>query len=186
MIFSESELQKVMNNFHTNMIIGRGGFVKVFDFGALGLVPLDQTQLSTMVHGTFGYLDPKYMQTNQLTEKSDLYSFEVVLVELLTGKKAMSYDRPEEERNLADLFLLVMKQERLFEILEDNVLMKVAMAAKSCLCVKGYDRPSMKEVSMELRIKIRRKPPPEPNRTYINVGFDSVKDRVMLPMGEGR
>jgi serine/threonine protein kinase len=131
---------------------------KVSDFGASRLVPLDQTQLSTMVQGTFGYLDPEYMQTNQLTEKSDVYSFGVVLVELLTGEKALSYDRPEEERNLASYFLSTLKQGHLFKILDDNIvsegnseqLVAVAMLAKKCLYVRGEDRPCMKEIAMEL------------------------------------
>ncbi|PIN10160.1 Serine/threonine protein kinase [Handroanthus impetiginosus] len=201
-----------------NILLDDTLIMKVSNFGASGLVLLDQTQLSTMVHGTFRYLNPEYMQTNQLTEKSAIYNFGVVLVELLTGKKALSCGRLEEERNLANLFLLVMKQERLFKILEDNVvrernneqLMKVAMVAKSCLYVKGDDRPSMKEVSRELEgLRLGEKHPwnqTEPsgedtelllgagfngfiNATEcnsINVGFDSVKDRVMLPMGEGR
>ncbi|PIN08856.1 Serine/threonine protein kinase [Handroanthus impetiginosus] len=141
-----------------NILLDDNLTAKVSDFGDSRLVPLDQTQLSTMVHGTSGYLDPEYMQTNKLTAKSDVYSFGVVLVELLTGKTALSFARPEEDRNLANLFLSIMKQERLFEILEDNVvkqenneqLMKVALVAKSCLYVKGDDRPSMKEVAIEL------------------------------------
>ena len=74
---------------------------KVSDFGALRLIPLDQTQLTTLVQGTLGYLDLKYLQSNQLTKKSDVYSFGVLLAELLTGKKALSFDRPEAKRNLA-------------------------------------------------------------------------------------
>ncbi|KAL0365801.1 UNVERIFIED_CONTAM: Wall-associated receptor kinase [Sesamum radiatum] len=143
-----------------NILLDHTYTAKVSDFGASRLVPLDQTQLSTMVQGTFGYLDPEYMQTSQLTEKSDVYSFGVVLVELLTGKKALSYDRPEEERNLANYFLCVMKKkdEGLFEVVEENVeregkreeVMEVGMLAKRCLKVRGEERPCMKEVAMEL------------------------------------
>ncbi|KAL2467601.1 Wall-associated receptor kinase-like 2 [Forsythia ovata] len=111
-----------------------------------------------MVQGTFGYLDPEYMQTNQLTEKSDVYSFGVVLVELLTGKKALSYDRQEELRNLASYFLSTLKKCDLFRSLEDNIvseknneeLISISTLAKRCLYVKGEDRPTMKEVAIEL------------------------------------
>ncbi|XP_022863735.1 wall-associated receptor kinase 2-like [Olea europaea var. sylvestris] len=105
-----------------NILLDNNFTAKVSDFGASRLVPADQTRLSTMVQGTFGYLDPEYMQTNQLTEKSDVYSYGVVLVELLTGKKALSYERPEEERNLASYFLSRLNQGRLYRVLEDNIV----------------------------------------------------------------
>ncbi|PIN12513.1 Serine/threonine protein kinase [Handroanthus impetiginosus] len=201
-----------------NILLDNNLTAKVSDFGDSRLVPLDQTQLSTMVHGTSGYLDPEYMQTNKLTAKSDVYSFGVVLVELLTGKTALSFARPEEDRNLANLFLSVMKQERLFEILEDNVvkegnneqLMKVAMVAKSCLYVKGDDRPSMKEVAIELEGLILGEKHPwiqtghsgEDKQSMLeagfsgsinvgegnsaSIGFDSVEDHIVLPEDRGR
>ncbi|CAA2957468.1 Serine threonine kinase [Olea europaea subsp. europaea] len=142
----------------TNILLDTSFTAKVSDFGASRLVPLDQTQLSTIVQGTLGYLDPEYIQTNQLTQKSDVYSFGVVLVELLTGKKALSYDRPVEERSLANYFLLALERSCLFQVLDDNIicggnsdeLTSVAMLAKICLHVKGEDRPSMKEVAKEL------------------------------------
>ncbi|KAL0351338.1 UNVERIFIED_CONTAM: Wall-associated receptor kinase [Sesamum calycinum] len=110
-----------------NILLDHSFTAKVSDFGASRLVPLDHTQMSTVVQGTLGYLDPEYMQTNQLTEKSDVYSF---------------------------------GQERLFQVVDDNILsddrnireqiIEVARLAQGCLNVKGEDRPSMKEVAMEL------------------------------------
>ncbi|KAL0009214.1 hypothetical protein SO802_010716, partial [Lithocarpus litseifolius] len=142
----------------SNILLDSIYTAKVSDFGASRLVPLDQTQLATMMQGTLGYLDPEFMQTSQLTEKSDVYSFGVVLVELLTGEKTLSFDKPEEERSLAIRFLSFLKDNRLFEILEKHVakegkaeqLKEVANLAKRCLRLKGEDRPTMKEIATEL------------------------------------
>ena len=105
-----------------NILLDDNYTVKVADFGASRLVPLDQTELNTLVQGTLGYLDPEYMQTSQLTEKSDVYSFGVVMAELLTGKKALSFDRPEIDRNLAISFVSAIKEGRLLQILEDHIV----------------------------------------------------------------
>ncbi|THG15008.1 hypothetical protein TEA_019386 [Camellia sinensis var. sinensis] len=142
----------------TNILLDDNYVAKVSDFGASRLIPKDQTQLTTLVQGTLGYLDPEYFHTSQLTEKSDVYSFGVVLVELLTGKKALSFNRPELEKNLAMYFVSSMKEDRLFEIVDEQVmnvaksdqLKEVAILAKRCLRVKGDERPAMKEVAMEL------------------------------------
>ncbi|XP_048129438.1 wall-associated receptor kinase 2-like [Rhodamnia argentea] len=141
----------------TNVLLDDNYTAKVADFGASRLVPLDQDELSTMVQGTLGYLDPEYLHTSQLTEKSDVYSFGVVLVELLTRKKAFSFDRPEEERCLAMYFLSELKEDRLFQIVEEVIanednaqVRKVANLANRCLRLKGEERPTMKEVAIEL------------------------------------
>jgi serine/threonine protein kinase len=130
----------------------------VSDFGASRLVPLDHTEIATVVQGTLGYLDPEYMQTHQLTDKSDVYSFGVVLVELLTGEKPISFYRPEERRNLSIHFLSCLRENRVFEVLRFGILnddnkeeiKEVAILAAKCLRLKGEERPSMKEVAMEL------------------------------------
>ncbi|BBH01191.1 cell wall-associated kinase [Prunus dulcis] len=142
----------------TNILLDDNYMAKVSDFGASRLIPLDQNQLTTLVQGTFGYLDPEYFLTNQLTEKSDVYSFGVVLMELLTSKVALSFARPEEERNLASFFVCSMDEGHLYQILDDDIanernigtLQNVADLAKRCVRFKGEDRPSMKEVAMEL------------------------------------
>ena len=151
-----------------NILLDETYTAKVSDFGASRLVPLDQTEIATIVQGTFGYLDPEYMQSSQLTEKSDVYSFGVVLVELLTGEKPFCFDRAEEKRSLTVHFLCSLKEDRLFDVLQVGILdeenkqelMEVAILSARCLRLTGEERPSMKEVAMELEgIKLTEKHP---------------------------
>ena len=194
----------------TNILLDDNYTAKVSDFGASRLVPLDQTQLSTLVQGTLGYLDPEYLLTSQLTEKSDVYSFGVVFVELLTGEKALSFDRSEEERSLAMYFLSSWKDDNLFQVLDKHIvnegnieqLREAANLAKRCLRLKGDERPTMKEVAMELeRIKMMEKHAwidskekeqlhGESSQAYDNdcsFGFTSASfNSLRVPMNDGR
>ncbi|XVF39226.1 hypothetical protein PTKIN_Ptkin01aG0018700 [Pterospermum kingtungense] len=142
----------------TNILLDENYNAKVSDFGASRLNPSDKAQITTLVQGTLGYLDPEYFHTSQLTEKSDVYSFGVVLIELLTGLKALSFERPEQERNLSMYFVSMIRQDRLLEILDRRVmnektiepLKEVAALARRCVRLKGEERPTMKEVALEL------------------------------------
>ncbi|XP_028773360.1 putative wall-associated receptor kinase-like 16 [Neltuma alba] len=142
----------------TNILLDHDLRAKVSDFGASRLVPLDKTHVTTMIQGTFGYLDPEYLHIGQLNEKSDIYSFGVVLVELLTGMKAVEFSWPEH-KNLAMHFVSSMRENRFWEILDKRVsddpknakqLKEVALLAMRCVRVKGEERPTMKEVAKKL------------------------------------
>ncbi|XP_042066932.1 wall-associated receptor kinase-like 1 isoform X2 [Salvia splendens] len=142
----------------SNILVDEKYVVKVSDFGTSRSVAKDQTHLTTLVKGTFGYFDPEYFQSSQFTEKSDVYSFGVVLVELLSGQRPISFDKPEEERGLATWFLTCMEGKCVEKILDPQILgqgkkkevILVAKLAQRCLNPKGRMRPTMKEVATEL------------------------------------
>nr|DAD24451.1 TPA_asm: hypothetical protein HUJ06_025915 [Nelumbo nucifera] len=142
----------------TNILLDDNHTAKVSDFGISRLLPTDRDQVTTLVQGTLGYLDPEYFHSGQLTEKSDVYSFGVVLVELLTGGKPICFERSQEQRNLATYFVSSMKENHLLQIIEDELLddcateqiFAVADLTNRCLNISGEQRPTMKEVAMEL------------------------------------
>uniref|UniRef100_A0A0D9Y1G2 Protein kinase domain-containing protein n=1 Tax=Leersia perrieri TaxID=77586 RepID=A0A0D9Y1G2_9ORYZ len=133
---------------------------KVADFGASALKPMDKNDFIMFVQGTLGYLDPETFVSHHLTDKSDTYSFGVVLLEIMTRKKAFYNDNLNEKKALSHIFPLMFHQQRLcdmldYEIIEDKVmvvLQKLAELAMHCLNPRGADRPTMKEVAERLQI----------------------------------
>ncbi|KAL8499809.1 hypothetical protein ACS0TY_019697 [Phlomoides rotata] len=142
----------------TKILLDEKYRAKVSDFGTSRSIAIDQTHLTTIVLGTFGYLDPEYFRSSQFTEKSDVYSFGVVMVELRTGEKAISAVNDESGRNLATHFLQAMKENNFFKILDQDIgkeggtedVTEVARLAMRCLNLNGKKRPTMREVAAVL------------------------------------
>ncbi|WZZ77272.1 hypothetical protein YC2023_097844 [Brassica napus] len=117
------------DNKSTNIMLDEKYRVKVADFGTSRSVTVDHTHLTTVVSGTAGYVDPQYFQSSQFTDKSDVYNFGVVLVELITREKP----------------ILLMRDD-----CNQEQVMAAAQLARRCLNLNGRSRPSMREVSIEL------------------------------------
>ncbi|KAB1211686.1 Wall-associated receptor kinase-like 22 [Morella rubra] len=142
----------------SNILLDEKYRAKIADFGISRSIAVDQTHLMTLVHGTFGYLDPEYFRSSQFSEKSDVYSFGVVLAELLTGEKAIFSTIVQETKGLAAYFTDSMEENNLLNIIDNRVLedgekeeiIVVANLTRRCLNVSGRERPTMKEVATEL------------------------------------
>ncbi|KAG6469625.1 hypothetical protein ZIOFF_070555 [Zingiber officinale] len=143
----------------SNILLDDTFKAKVSDFGASRFIPLDQTHIVTVIHGTFGYIDPEYYQTSQLTAKSDVYSFGIILLELLTGKKPIFSTKDGLQQNLAMNFLQATRENMLLDLIEDRVLqegtkqefLEISSLIEICLNLKGAKRPTMKEVEYKLQ-----------------------------------
>ncbi|KAJ0735068.1 putative protein kinase RLK-Pelle-RLCK-VIIa-2 family [Helianthus annuus] len=88
------------------MVISKQHFeynAKLSDFGLAKDAPEgDKTHVSTRIMGTYRYAAPEYVMTGHLTAKSGVYSFRVVLLEMLTGRRSMDKNRPNGEHNLVE------------------------------------------------------------------------------------
>ena len=111
--------------------------------------------LFTKVVGTIGYAAPEYVQTGKLTAKSDVWSFGVVLYELITGRRAVERNLPRNEQKLLEWVRPYVSDPRKFHLIVDPRLEgqyciksahKLATLANKCLMKQPKSRPKMSEV----------------------------------------
>ncbi|CAO2840055.1 unnamed protein product [Amaranthus hypochondriacus] len=106
----------------SNILLGEGYHPKLSDFGLAKVGPVgDKTHVSTRVMGTYGYCAPDYAMTGQLTFRSDIYSFGVVLLELITGRKAIQMIGGREQ-NLVAWARPMFSDRRKFSLMADPAL----------------------------------------------------------------
>lgn len=75
----------------SNILLDEDYEPKIADFGLARLFPEDKTHISTVIAGTLGYMAPEYITRGKLTEKADVYSFGVLVIEVVCGRKNNSY-----------------------------------------------------------------------------------------------
>ncbi|KAF4365371.1 hypothetical protein G4B88_014921 [Cannabis sativa] len=106
-----------------NILLDNDFNPKLSDFGLAKLGPVgDNTHVSTRVMGTYGYCAPEYAMSGKLTLKSDIYSFGVVLLELITGRKAIDITKRHGEQNLVSWSRPFFKDRTKFALLVDPLL----------------------------------------------------------------
>ncbi|CAN6712153.1 unnamed protein product [Malus baccata var. baccata] len=150
-----AETPVIYRDFKTSNVLLDSDFTaKLSDFGLAKMGPEgSETHVTTRVMGTYGYAAPEYVSTGQLTTKCDIYSFGVVLLELLTGKRAMDKSRPKSEQNLIDWAkpYLTSSSRRLRYIMDPRLAgqysvkgaKEIAHLALQCISMNPKDRPKM-------------------------------------------
>ncbi|KAL4652816.1 hypothetical protein ACB092_01G258900 [Castanea dentata] len=150
----------------TNILLDEQWLAKVSDFGLSKFGPIMiKSHVSTVVKGTFGYLDPEYYRYQRLTEKSDVYSYGVVLCEVLCGKPPIIRTDEDEPMGLVAWVLQWYRNGKLDQIvdpslkgeIEPECLKKFGEIVENCLLDNGTKRPSMNDVvgGLELVLELQ-------------------------------
>ncbi|KAK4751918.1 hypothetical protein SAY87_020716 [Trapa incisa] len=137
----------------SNILLGDDMRAKVADFGLVRLAPEGKGSIETRIAGTFGYLAPEYAVTGRVTTKVDVFSFGVILMELITGRKALDEARSEESVHLVTWFKRMHLNKELFKKaidptidLDEETLASVSTVAElagHCCSREPYQRPDM-------------------------------------------
>ncbi|XP_059633796.1 probable serine/threonine-protein kinase PBL19 [Cornus florida] len=161
-LHEELEVQVIYRDFKSsNVLLDEDFRPKLSDFGLAREGPTaGHTHVSTAVMGTYGYAAPDYIQTGHLTTKSDVWSFGVVLYEVLTGRQSLERNRPKTEQKLLEWIKQFPIDGKKFVMIIDPRLEKqyplhaarrFAKLADSCLMKNAKDRPKMSEVVESLK-----------------------------------
>ncbi|KAL2650361.1 hypothetical protein R1flu_018489 [Riccia fluitans] len=103
----------------SNILLDSNFNARLADFGLAKFTPQGVSHVTTKVAGTFGYVAPEYAMYGQLTEKSDVYSFGMVLLELMTGRKALPSNADDPPHTLLSDWAWPLVKEGLWKAVVD-------------------------------------------------------------------
>ncbi|KAH9298417.1 hypothetical protein KI387_030099, partial [Taxus chinensis] len=174
----------------SNILLGDDMRAKVSDFGLVRLAPEGKCSVETKLAGTFGYLAPEYAVTGRVTTKADVFSFGVILMELVTGRRALDESEPEERMHLVSWFrrMHINKEtfttaiDRALEVSEDTLksICTVAELAGHCTAREPYQRPDMGHAVNVLSPLVEKwKPTDAQNDDYYGIDLDMTLPQAL-------
>ncbi|CAI9089028.1 OLC1v1023514C1 [Oldenlandia corymbosa var. corymbosa] len=171
----------------SNILIDDEFNAKVSDFGLAKLLGSGESHITTRVMGTFGYVAPEYANSGLLNEKSDIYSFGVLLLESVTGRDPVDYARPANEVNLVEWLKMMVGNRRAEEVVDPNLdvkpstraLKRALLVALRCVDPDSEKRPRMTQVVRMLEadeFPYREDRRSRRSRTSSSMDIESMKD----------
>uniref|UniRef100_A0ACD5WHV5 Uncharacterized protein n=2 Tax=Avena sativa TaxID=4498 RepID=A0ACD5WHV5_AVESA len=161
----------------SNVLLDRNMVPKISDFGIARMFGGDQTTEHTMkVIGTYGYMSPEYAMDGVFSMKSDIYSFGVLVIEIITGKRNRGFYDDELDLNLLSYAWTLWKEGRGVDLLDEamggtldySVVLRCIQVALLCVQVHPRSRPLMSSVVMMLSSENATMP--EPNEPGVKMG----------------
>ncbi|KAL2241002.1 UNVERIFIED_CONTAM: putative LRR receptor-like serine/threonine-protein kinase [Sesamum indicum] len=192
-----------------NVLLDEDFEAVVGDFGLAKLVDVRKTNVTTQVRGTMGHIAPEYLSTGKSSEKTDVFGYGIMLLELVTGQRAIDFSRLEEEDDvlLLDHVKKLQREKKLDAIVDRNLnrnynIHEVEMMIQvALLCTQSSpeDRPAMSEVVRMLEgeglaerweewqhVEVTRRQEYERLQRRFDWGEDSIYNQDAIELSGGR
>lgn len=187
-LHQECEQQVIHRDIKTSNIMLDGNFnARLGDFGLARLMDHDKSPVSTLTAGTMGYLAPEYLQYGIATEKTDVFSYGVVVLEVACGRRPIEKE-PDSQKieNLVDWVWGLHRDGRIMEAadkrlkgeFQEEEMKRLLLLGLSCAHPDSAERPSMRRVLQILSNEAEPIPVPKRKPSLIFSCSLTVEDIV--------
>ncbi|XP_022750966.1 G-type lectin S-receptor-like serine/threonine-protein kinase LECRK3 [Durio zibethinus] len=158
-----------------NILMDEQGQAKICDFGLAKLLKPDQTKTFTGIRGTRGYVAPEWHRKLPVTVKADVYSFGIVLLEIICCRRSVNWSLLEDEAVLEEWVYHCFQAGELRKLVEDDEevdkkqLERMVRVGLWCILDEPTLRPSMKKVLLMLEGTVEIPVPPSPTSFFCAV-----------------
>ncbi|KAL3687488.1 hypothetical protein R1sor_013797 [Riccia sorocarpa] len=137
-----------------NILLDKDYNAKIADFGLVRPNDTNTTQITLNIGGTRGYMPPEYMSVGMVSEKLDVFSFGIVLLAIVSGRKSIDHTLPPDQIYLRDWVLELSEQKMLLKLVDSELVEKyneeeallVIQTALACVQMDPKRRPTMFQV----------------------------------------